>query len=108
MQIVSWNCRGLGNSIKLEAVKDFLKIETPNILILQETKIEGETLLDPSRIKWKLNSGKVVSARGSSRGLVAIWSEEMFQLVSSFETHHWIYTELCYKLNKTYIAFFNL
>ena len=65
MQIVSWNCRGLGNSIKLEVVKDILKIEIPYIFILQETKIEGETLLDLRRIKWKLTLGKAVSARGS-------------------------------------------
>ena len=41
--------------MKLEAVKDLLKIEISDILMLQETKIEGETLLDLSRIKWKLN-----------------------------------------------------
>ena len=74
MQIVSWNCRGLGNSTKPEAVKDFLKIETPDILMLQETKIEGGSLLDLSRTKWKLNAGKVVSARGSSGRLTTIWS----------------------------------
>ena len=37
--------------------------------MLQKTKIEGETLLDLSRIKWKQNAVKVVSARGSSGGL---------------------------------------
>ena len=94
--------------MKSEVVKDLLKIESLEILMLKEIKIKGETLLDLSHIKWKQNARKVVSARGSSRGLVAIWSEEMFQLVSSFETHHWIYTELCYKLNKTSIALFNL
>ena len=55
MQIVSWNCRGLGNSLKPEVVKGLLKIETPDILMLQETKIEGETLLDLIHIKWKQN-----------------------------------------------------
>ena len=74
--------------MKPKVVKDILKIETPDILMLQETKIEGETLLDLSRIKWKPNSGKVVSARGSSGGLAMVWSKEMFQLVSSFETWH--------------------
>ena len=70
--------------MKYEDVNNILKIETPDILMLQETKIEWETLLDLSRIKWKLNSRKVVSARGSSRGLSMVWSKEMFQLVSSF------------------------
>ena len=55
--------------MKPEVVKDILKIETSDILMLQETQIEGETLLDLSRIKWKINSGMSVSARGSWEGL---------------------------------------
>ena len=94
--------------MKYEAVEDFLKIESPDFLMLQNTKIKGETLLDLSRIKWKRNVGKVVSARGSSGGLAMVWSEEMFQLVSSFETWHQIYTELCHKINKISISLFNL
>ena len=108
MRIVSWNCRGLGNYLKLEVVKDILKIETPDILMLQETKIEGVNLLDLSRTKWRLNSGKVVNARGSSGGLAMVWSEDMFELVSSFETQHWILTDFCNQVNKTSIALFNL
>jgi len=53
MRLVSWNCRGLGNLAKAKAVKDLLKIETPEILMLQETKIEGETLLEIRKFKWK-------------------------------------------------------
>ena len=88
MQIVSWNCRGLGNSMKPEVVKDLLKIENIDILMLQGTQIEGESLLDLSHSKWKLNSGKVVSARGSYGGLATVWSKDMFELVSSFEAQH--------------------
>ena len=108
MLTVSWNCRGLGNSTKPEAVKDFLKIETPDILMLQETKIEWVTLLDLSHTKWKLNVGKVVSARSSFGGLATVWSEDMFELVSYFETQHWILTELCNELNKSSITLFNI
>ena len=39
--------------MKYEADEDILKIESPDILMLQNTKIEGETLLDLSHIKWK-------------------------------------------------------
>lgn len=52
MKLVSWNCKGLGNPSKAEAVKDLLKIETPKILMLQETNIEGETLLEINKLKW--------------------------------------------------------
>ena len=48
--------------LKAEAVKDILKIETPEILMFQETKIKGETLLQINNLKWKKNWGKAISA----------------------------------------------
>ena len=66
MKIVSWNCRGLGNASKAEAVMDLLKIELTYILMLQETKIEGGSLLDINNSKWKKRVGKAVSSRRSS------------------------------------------
>ena len=97
MQLVSWNCRGLGNPSKAEVVKDLLKIETPEILMLQETKIEGDSLLQISSNKWKKNAGKAISARGSSEGLATLWADEESTLESSFNTQDWIYTELHHK-----------
>ena len=100
MQIASWNCRGLGNPLKAEAVKDLLKMETLYILLFQETKIEEDVLLSLSQIEWKKNSGKAVSAKGTSGGIATLWSEDMFQLKSSFATHHWIYTDLLHLPSK--------
>ena len=85
MHIVSWNCRGLGNTSKAEAVKYLIKMASPNVLLLQETKIEEETLLSLIKTKWKKNIGKEVSARGSSAGLETLWTEEMFSMENSFE-----------------------
>ena len=56
MRIVSWNCRGLGNPMKIEAVKDLMKAEHAEILMLQETKIEGEALLEISKKTWQKNT----------------------------------------------------
>ena len=86
MQTVSWNCRGLGNQTKAEAVKDLLKMVPSDILLLQETKIEEESLLLLSKTKWNLNSGKAISARGTFGGLATLWSAEKFQL------NHWFST----------------
>ena len=88
MNIVSWNCRGLGNSSKVEVVKDLLRMAYPDVLLLQETKIEEESLLSLSKKNWKKNAGKVVSARASSGGLVTLWKEELFSLENSLETQH--------------------
>ena len=76
MQIISWNCRGLGNPIKAEAVKDLIRMDSSDILLLQETKIEEDSLLLLSKSKWKMNVGKDFSVRGTSRGLATLWCEE--------------------------------
>jgi len=108
MNLVSWNCRGLGNASKAEAVMDLLKIEPTDILMLQETKIEGCALLDISKTKWKKRAGKAVSSRGSSGGLETLWTEDLFQLKKSHETQHWIFTELSHCTSKLTISLFNL
>ena len=94
MCIVSWNYRGLGNPSKAEAVKDLLKIDPPEMLLLQESKIEGDTLLEINNQKWKKNARKSISTRGSSGGLATLSEKEKFHIESSFETQHWIFTEL--------------
>ena len=61
MKLVSWNCRGLGSPTKVKAVKDMLKMEPTDILLLQETKMEEEALLTLSGVNWKKQGGYVVS-----------------------------------------------
>ena len=78
MQTVSWNCKGLENLTKPEAFNDLLKMAPSDILLLQETKIEEESLLLLSKTKWNLNVGKAVSARGTSGGLATLWSVNKF------------------------------
>ena len=38
MEIISWNIRGIGSKKKKRVVKDFLCLENPNVVLLQETK----------------------------------------------------------------------
>ena len=88
MNIVSWNCRGLGTPSKVEHVKDLLIMASLDVLLLQETKIEEETLFSLSKKNWKKNTGKDVSARGSFGGLATLWIEELFSMENSFKTQH--------------------
>ena len=53
MKVVSWNCRGLGGSIKVEALKNLLKSEKPDILLIQETKMPEEEVMNRSSLFWK-------------------------------------------------------
>lgn len=79
---------------KIEAVKDIQKIDMPDILMLQETKLDENVTLTIGKEKWKKNAGMAVSARGASSGLATLWSSDKFQLRKSFATQHWIFTEL--------------
>ena len=88
MLLTSWNCRSLGNPLKVEAVKDLLKVNPSNILLLQETKIEEEAFLSISRSKWKKNVGVVVSARGTSGGLATLSYDDKFLLNFLYVTQH--------------------
>ena len=40
MKIISWNTRGLGSRNKRRVVKDFLRLENPDVVMIQETKKE--------------------------------------------------------------------
>ena len=64
MKLVSWNCKGLSQSSKAESVNDLIRMASPNVLMLQETKIDEDSLLSTSYKRWKTNVGKAVSARG--------------------------------------------
>lgn len=94
MQLVSWNCRGLGNPRKAETITDLLKMESIDILILKETKIEGDSLLHTSSSKWKFDNGKAVSARDTVGEIGTLWYGKNFSLERSHETQHWIFIEL--------------
>ena len=108
MQITSWKCRGLGNPIKTEAVKDLMKMTPSEILFLQETKIKEQALLLIRKNKWKMNYGKAIRARGSCGGLATLWCEENFQLEKGYATQHWIFSQLFHYTSKTSYALFNL
>ena len=45
MQFVSWNYRGLGNTLKEEAIRDIIIETKPEVLLIQEMKMEEDSLL---------------------------------------------------------------
>ena len=69
MQFVSWNCRGLGSKSKEEAIKDLVRMNSSEILLIQETKMEATESILVSKKFWKKGEGRAVSARGASGGL---------------------------------------
>jgi len=88
MKYVSWNCRGLGSRSKEEALKDIVRIYSPEILLIQETKMEDLPLLQSSKVFWKKGHGRVVSARGASGGIATFWNSDMYDFLQEKSSHH--------------------
>ena len=62
MNIISWNCRGMGSKVKEEAIKSLIKIEVPNILLVQETKLEDTVFLQVSKKLWNKSDARAIPA----------------------------------------------
>jgi ribonuclease HI/exonuclease III len=108
MQIVSWNCRGLGSKTKEEALRDLTRLARPEVLLIQETKLEKEDLLRASNLFWKKGPARAVSARGASGGIATFWDSSKFDLIEDAATTHWLYTKLMHKGSGYLVSLFNL
>ena len=107
MQYVSWNCRGLGSTIKEEAIRDLVRAMMPEVLI-QETKLEEEALLRARNSFWKKGPGRAVSTRGASGGLATFWDSAKLDLVEEGRTTHWLFTKMLHKESGHLVSIFNL
>ena len=50
-------------------MKDIIKAAKDEILLIQETKMEGRDFLQKLKARWNASSGIAESARGASSGL---------------------------------------
>jgi len=80
----------------------------PEVLLIQETKLEEEDLLHASNSFWKKGSGKVVSARGASAGIGTLWDTSKLDLIEEERNTHWIFTKLLHKESGHHVNLFNL
>ena len=76
MKLVSWNCRGLGGSQKIEVIKRLKTMELASILLIQETKKSAEDSIATLKKNWPKGEGYAISSIGASGGpsqLVGQW-----------------------------------
>lgn len=93
MNLVSWNCRGMGSSLKTNAVRDLLKSEHPDILLLQETKINDQDFKNFLKIN-KIYEGTTISASGASGGIGTIWDKRNWKLLSQKHSSWWLRSDV--------------
>ena len=66
MRYISWNCRGLGSTLKEDAMRDLVRIHNPEILLVQETKMEEVAVLQAGKKFWNKGPGIANNSRGAS------------------------------------------
>ena len=94
MKPVSWNCRGLGGSQKIEVIKRFKSMESASILLIQETKKMVEDSLTTLKIFWQKGEGLATNAYGASGGLLYWWDAKKFAMHSTIEHKKWLFIKL--------------
>eukprot|EP00253_Pinus_taeda_P032784 PITA_32784 len=108
MKYISWNCRGLRSKLKEEAMKDIVRIYSPKIILIQETKLEDLILLQSSKVFWEKGHGRAVSARGASGGIATFWNNVIYDLIQEKSSPHWLFTQLLHKDSGQHVSLFNI
>jgi exonuclease III len=86
MKIITWNIRGLNDRSKQRILRDCVKEESPDILMLQETKCAGmEAEIIFQRI-WKGCNYIHTDSAGASGGLAILWNPNHTILSGPFST----------------------
>ena len=61
-------------------MKDLVRIHKPEILLVQETKMEETATLQVGKKFWKKGPGIGNSSRGASRGIATFWDSNLYDL----------------------------
>ena len=92
MKAVSWNCRGLGRENKVEAIRNIIKTERPDILLLQEKKMSYVEVLALSQHFWTINQGFAINSRGASGGITTFFASK-YEIKTIKQNRHWLLSE---------------
>uniref|UniRef100_A0A453IQP4 Endonuclease/exonuclease/phosphatase domain-containing protein n=2 Tax=Aegilops tauschii subsp. strangulata TaxID=200361 RepID=A0A453IQP4_AEGTS len=76
MNILAWNCRGVGNRRTVREVLALVKANDPKLVFLSETR---QDVAKVEKLKWRLGLKGFhgVSSNGKSGGLALFWDESL-------------------------------
>lgn len=84
MNMISWNVRELGGKVKKNEVRSWISQEKPDLISLQETKMESINLRLCQRL-WGNNDVEWAfkPSEGRSGGLLSVWNRKIFSMTDS-------------------------
>ena len=80
-------------------MKDLVRIHEPEILLVQETKLEETAILQAGKKFWKKGPGIAKNSRGASGGIATFWDSTLYDLEAEERALHWVFTKLIHKLS---------
>lgn len=87
MNILSWNCRGLGSSRTVRVLGDLIKVHKPDFLFLSETIFFTKKIKE-LRIKHGFAQCFSVDRVGRSGGLAIFWRNNVHCEITSYSRNH--------------------
>jgi exonuclease III len=91
MKIISWNIRGLNGRRKQKMLRELIIVETPDIVLLQETKCTSEDIDRLLPYCWRQGRAASIDATGTTGGLTILWNTNVV-LMENFFTTKWSIT----------------
>ncbi|XP_050241121.1 uncharacterized protein LOC126690018 [Quercus robur] len=87
MNLLAWNCRGLGNRRAVDELGDLIQAKDPGIVFLSETWSTQEQMKGV-RDKFKFDGLFTVSNESRGGGLAMLWKGSTNVWVDSFSSYH--------------------
>ena len=87
MNLLCWNCRGLGNQPTEQELGDLIRAQDPSVVFLAKTWLDKARLED---IRIKLNFGGMIEVCRETRGggIVIFWKKEIDFSLGTFSPNH--------------------
>ena len=79
LNILTWNCRGVLNPCFREALIDILKINSPEILILTETRLSGSRAAELAS-SFPFDGFLCTNTIGFARGIWILWKSDAVEV----------------------------
>ncbi|KAK6159681.1 hypothetical protein DH2020_003062 [Rehmannia glutinosa] len=92
MNLLSWNCRGLGNQATVRALKKILREKNQGIVFLMETKLNDQRMATLNSTQFHYAGCFSVNPEGDCRnkrgGLSILWKNPYDLSLVSYSNHH--------------------
>jgi len=87
MNILSWNCWGLGNPRAVRTLTHLVRIKKPELVFIMETKLVSHKA-DFLKNKLGYSNSFVVDSKGRSGGLILLWHSSVKVEIQNYSRRH--------------------